>query len=133
MKNWNVVFQSNDNEIYISVPLKNLEGIPAKISLTKEENLPKDFNLEMLTTRNTLLITKFLKAETSDIGSSTFNGQTAQWVTYTYEINETAFKGLSYFFMHNNVAYQITIASPEIDFSSMEILYRQVAESVVVK
>ena len=133
VKDWHVTFQSNGNEISIVAPLKNLDNIPAKINLTKEENLPKDFNLEMLTTRNTMLITKFLKAGTNELGSTTVSGQTAQWVTYTYEINETPFKGLSYFFIQNNIAYQITVAAPENDFQGMEILFRQVAESVVVK
>ncbi|MFM7022390.1 MAG: hypothetical protein ACKOXB_05390 [Flavobacteriales bacterium] len=133
MKEWNVSFQNGGKEIAIVVPLQNLDGIPAKFHLTKEENLPKDFNLETLATRNTLLITKFLKASTTELGSSSFNGITAQWVTYTYEINETEFKGLSYFFIINNVAYQMTVEAPTNDFQTMEILFRQVAESLVVK
>ncbi len=133
MKNWNVVFQNDGKEIYISVPLKNLENIPAKISVTKEENLPKDFNMEMLATRNTLLITKFLKASTIEVGDAIFNGIVAQWVTYAYEVNETPFKGLSYFFIHNNIAYQLTIVSPEKEFMINEVLFRQVAESLTVK
>jgi hypothetical protein len=133
MKNWNVVFQNDGKEIYISVPLKNLENIPGKISLTKEENLPKDFSLEMLATRNTLLITKFLKASTIEAGDAVFNGIVAQWVTYSYEVNETPFKGLSYFFIQNNIAYQLTIVAPEKDFMISEVLFRQVAESLTVK
>lgn len=133
MKNWNVVFQNNGAEISMTVPLKNIDNIPGKITLSKEENLPKDFNQEMLTTRNTLLITKFLKASTVDNGSADFNGSSAYWVTYVYEINETPFKGLSYFFIHNNIAYQMTIAAPESDFQTLEVLFRQIGESVVVK
>ncbi len=133
LKTWSVAFQNNGCEMAITVPASKANQIEAEYRLTKEDNLPKDFNLEMLTTRNSLLISKFLVASAEESGSANFNGLTPNWVTYTYEDKMTTIKGRSYFFLINGVAYQLTLTAPENDFKTSAVLFQQVAESLTIK
>jgi hypothetical protein len=133
LKDWNATFNNSNILVSLKGSTNNLENIPVQVALTKEENILSTLTLDDYASRNFLLIKNMLNATVVERGTTTINGVEAQWTTYTYDVNERSLKGIVYFFIQNGNAYQLVAHSADSDYNSLEPIFKQVAESLVIK
>lgn len=133
LKDWHATFNSSNILVSLKGSTSNLDNIPVQVALTKEENVLATLTLDDFASRNLLIIKNVLNANVSERGAATINGVEAQWVTYSYDVNERALKGIVYFFIQNGNAYQLVLHCAESDYNSLDPIFKQVAESLVIK
>ncbi len=132
LKGWTPSFNSG-SELSLKANGTSVENIPIQLALTKEENLLPTTTIDNISSRNTLIIRQLLNAFILENGTSTIDGNPANWISYTYEVNGRELQGIAYFFIKGGIAYQLVVHSSEGDFRTMEPLYREIAESLEIK
>jgi hypothetical protein len=133
LKGWTPTFGSGNILVSLKANTNDADNIQIQLALTKEESIASTLTLYDFAARNFILIKNMLNANVTEKGTATINGAEAQVTAYTYDINEREHKGLVYFFIQNGNAYQLVIHSALSDFTSMEPVFKQIAESLTIK
>jgi hypothetical protein len=133
LKGWTPTFGNGNILVSLKASTNNTDNIPVQLALTKEENIQTTLTTDEFATRNFIIIKNLLNANLVENGTANINGVEAQWISYTYSVNERVMQGLVYFFIQNGNAYQLVIHSADTDYKTMEPVFKQVAESLTIK